>query len=78
MVANARLAMAEYQLALFSHWSICPKCQVSDECDIAKNLPIPEYQVVGGSELSLDASASGSSSKDSLFDDDSEHSGSEE
>ena len=79
MVANARLAMAEYQLALFSHWSICPNCQSSDECDVAKNLPIPEYQIDGGSELSLDvASDSDSSSKGSLFADDSDQSGSEE
>ena len=51
--------MAEYQLALFSHWSICPKCQASDDCEVAKSLPIPDYQSnqpdlgLGDSKVSL-------------------------
>jgi hypothetical protein len=62
MLANARLAMAEYQLALFSHWSICPTCQSSDECDEAKTLPIPKY------EMSNTCSDTSQSSNNELFD----------
>ena len=55
MLANARLAMAEYQLALFSHWSVCLKCQASEECEVANSLPIPEYEASRNySDLSLD------------------------
>lgn len=43
MLANARLAMAEYQLALFNHWSNCTKCQDREECDEIDKMAAPDF-----------------------------------
>jgi hypothetical protein len=42
MIANARLQMAEYQLALFSHWSNCIQCQSHQECEVVDKMSVPD------------------------------------
>ncbi|KAJ3326317.1 hypothetical protein HDV06_000193 [Boothiomyces sp. JEL0866] len=53
MLANARLAVAEYQLALFTHWSSCTSCQAKEECAVLSKLTIPNYNT-SQNELGLD------------------------
>jgi hypothetical protein len=33
--------MAEYQLALFTHWSSCIKCQSNEDCETVQSLNVP-------------------------------------
>ncbi|KAJ3262094.1 hypothetical protein HK103_003937 [Boothiomyces macroporosus] len=53
MLANARLAVAEYQLALFTHWSSCTNCQAKEECAILSKLTIPNFNT-SQTDLGLD------------------------
>jgi hypothetical protein len=52
--------MAEYQLALFQHWSTCPKCQGKEECEELTALSVPDFHL-GESELDFET---GSMSKE--------------
>jgi hypothetical protein len=57
-VANSRLNVAEYRLALLSHWTSCPSCNGGQPCSQLSLIPVPE--ILDGTESAL---------KDETYDD---------